>query len=762
MKMTKFTASLIALAVSSTFAVQAEDNRYIIHVDDNNKNGITALAKKLGGEIKLDANGFISATFKDQDLNTVKKLMSNPTKSLQSRGISNASTAITNAVYTGIEADVRRYPMLESGYSDGAGDPRLQQVTPYSIKQSQADQVNFNASAGMKVCVIDSGLDATNPDFVWANITGDNDSGTGNWNENGGPHGTHVAGTIGAADNNIGVVGMAPGVNMHIIKVFNDSGWGYSSDLAYAAQKCTAAGANIITMSLGGGAANATEENAFDAFTAAGGLVVAAAGNDGDATRSFPAGYESVMMIGGNSKDNGRYEASQFPSCSSTKDDCVEVTAGGLDVLSTYPEDMATVTEMSADGQSYVSAALENFGSVTGSVYYMGTAEATDSGANGSICVIDRGNIAFHDKVKNCEDSGGIGAIIVNNEAGLLSSATLGDTNTTTIPAVGAAQEDKSALLAATTTTIDMTRSNYGYMSGTSMATPGVAGVAALVWSNYSNCNGSDIREALKATAADLGAAGHDVYYGHGVVQAKDAFDHLATNGCGVVVIPPVTGTELVNGEAQTSLTADKDNDLTFTFEVPAGASDLTFNSTSGTGDADLYINFASVASSSNNDCKSEKSSSTESCSISNVQAGTYHVTLSAYSNFSGVSLVASYTEASTGTNSYSNEANFAISDHSTSTSSIAVSDSGSSAVATIDVDITHTYSGDLLLTLVSPSGAEQVLRSYTGSSTKNIKESYDVTGFASNERNGNWTLNVYDNGTADTGTLNAWTINFK
>lgn len=93
--------------------------------------------------------------------------------------------------------------------------------------------------------------------------------------------------------------------------------------------------------------------------------------------------------------------------------------------------------------------------------------------------------------------------------------------------------------------------------------------------------------------------------------------------------------------------------------------------------------------------------------------------------------------------------------------SSIDVNDSGSNAVASIDVDITHTYSGDLLLTLVSPSGAEQVLRSYTGYEENDVKESYDVTGFASNERNGSWTLKVYDNGIEDTGTINAWTINF-
>nr|WP_281559373.1 proprotein convertase P-domain-containing protein [Thalassomonas sp. RHCl1] len=113
-------------------------------------------------------------------------------------------------------------------------------------------------------------------------------------------------------------------------------------------------------------------------------------------------------------------------------------------------------------------------------------------------------------------------------------------------------------------------------------------------------------------------------------------------------------------------------------------------------------------------------------------------------------------------TNTYSNTTSASITDNNTTSSSITVNDSGSSAIATVDVDITHTYSGDLLLTLVSPSGAEQVLRSYTGRSTDDIKESYNVEGFASSERNGNWTLKVHDNAGGDTGTLNSWTINFK
>ncbi|BBN80836.1 hypothetical protein PA25_08210 [Pseudoalteromonas sp. A25] len=518
MKLNKFTSALMFAGMCAAASAQASDDRYIIQVENNNKGIVKALAKQLGAQLHVDGDGFIAATFSGKDLSQVKGLLNNPHVKL-------------------VEQDFKRVPL--GIYNDDAGDAMTQQLTPYAVYQSQANQVTFNANAGMKVCVIDSGLDNSNPDFIWGNITGDNDSGTGNWYEHGGPHGTHVAGTIGAADNNVGVVGMAPGVAMHIIKVFNAEGWGYSSDLAHAANLCSQAGANIISMSLGGGGSNSTESNAFANFNAAGGLVVAAAGNDGNDVRSYPAGYPSVMMIGANDANNEIADFSQFPSCASgrgknaTEDEtiCVEVTAGGVDTLSTYPAGMATSASLSADGNVMASSAMENSGTVSGSLFFMGTAEAIDSSASGKVCLIDRGNISFHDKVANCEASGGIGAIIVNNEAGML-YGTLGDTNTTTIPAVGAAFEDRSALVSATNATINIGTSDYGFMSGTSMATPAVSGIAALVWSNHPECTGQEIRAALKATAEDAGAAGKDVYFGYGIVKAADADAYLTANGC--------------------------------------------------------------------------------------------------------------------------------------------------------------------------------------------------------------------------------------
>jgi len=168
----------------------------------------------------------------------------------------------------------------------------------------------------------------------------------------------------------------------------------------------------------------------------------------------------------------------------------------------------------------------------------MGTAEAVDASANGKVCVIDRGNISFHDKVQNCENSGGVGAVLINNEAGML-YGTLGETNATSIPAIGAALEDRTLLIAATNMDITIGTSDYGFMSGTSMATPAVSGLAALVWSNHNNCTGTDIRNALKASAEDAGSNGHDVYFGAGIVKASAADAYLTANGCGDVVEPP-------------------------------------------------------------------------------------------------------------------------------------------------------------------------------------------------------------------------------
>ena len=100
---------------------------------------------------------------------------------------------------------------------------------------------------------------------------------------------------------------------------------------------------------------------------------------------------------------------------------------------------------------------------------------------------------------------------------------------------------------------------------------------------------------------------------------------------------------ELQNGIPKTGLSASQGNELRYTLQVPNGASNLSFNISGGSGDADLYIRFGNAPTTSTYDCRPYLNGNSETCNISNIQAGTYHVMVRAYRTFSGVSLTGSY-----------------------------------------------------------------------------------------------------------------------
>ena len=434
-----------------------------------------------------------------------------------------------HASVASVEEDSKRYPMGPTApYKAG-------QTIPYGIRMVQADLLpQLDKLAGNKtVCIIDSGYSREHEDLKDNIVTGDSDpGGAGDWFVDGSHHGTHVAGTIAAMNNKkVGVVGVLPNkkVKLHIVKVFGDDGaWAYTSTLVAASNKCEDAGANIISMSLGGPLPNAAERTNFQRLSDAGILSIAAAGNGGNTLTSYPAGYPAVMSVAAVDENKALGSFSQ-------RNADVEIAAPGVGVLSTVPMGTGVAGSLKVDTVKYDTNALDGSPSVsaTAALANFGIGDATDPAVAGKVCLIQRGTVAFSDKVKNCQDSGGVGAVIYNNAPGNF-VGTLG-TVVTTIPSVSVSDTDGTALLGqlGLASTVAVGASNYSKFDGTSMATPHVSGVAALVWSYFPTCTGEQIRQTLNKSAMDLGTAGRDTRFGWGLVQAKAAYDRALSMGCG-------------------------------------------------------------------------------------------------------------------------------------------------------------------------------------------------------------------------------------
>lgn len=100
----------------------------------------------------------------------------------------------------------------------------------------------------------------------------------------------------------------------------------------------------------------------------------------------------------------------------------------------------------------------------------------------------------------------------------------------------------------------------------------------------------------------------------------------------------------LENGVAKTGLSGATGSMTYYTIAIPAGATNLSVAMSGGTGDADLYVRFGSQPTTSTYDCRPYKNGNAETCSFASPSAGTYHVAVRAYSAYSGVSLVATWT----------------------------------------------------------------------------------------------------------------------
>jgi len=206
------------------------------------------------------------------------------------------------------------------------------QVLPWGVDRVEADLV-WGTTTGdpIKVAVVDTGIDTTHPDLT-ANLKGGYSAVkyTRSYNDDNG-HGTHVAGTIAAANNSLGVVGVAPKADLYAIKVLDRAGTGYLSDIIKGIDWAVSSKVNVINMSLGTSSYSPTFEAACRRATLAGITIVAAAGNAGPglSTVGYPARFADVIGVSASDSTN------MLASFSSRGPE-VDVAAPGVSINSTY------------------------------------------------------------------------------------------------------------------------------------------------------------------------------------------------------------------------------------------------------------------------------------------------------------------------------------------------------------------------------------------------------------------------------------------
>jgi subtilisin len=287
--------------------------------------------------------------------------------------------------------------------------------------QGATTVVPGQGGAGARVAVVDTGVDCGHEDLAGGCVYGANFTGAGQPFDGHG-HGTHVAGIIGARQNGVGTVGVAPESTIYAVKVLADNGSGALSWVAAGIDWAVANNMDVINMSLGASSGSIALAEAVAAAQAAGVLVVSAAGNSGCCnTVAFPAKYAGSMAVGAVDVND------VIASFSSTGPE-VDISAPGVAVRSSVP---------------------------------VGTC------ASGL-----------------CDPTG------------------------------------------------------YKTLNGTSMATPHVAGVGALLMSR--GFTAAQAWYAMTSTARDLGATGYDTFYGHGRVNALAAVNSTPTDPPPPPPPPPV------------------------------------------------------------------------------------------------------------------------------------------------------------------------------------------------------------------------------
>ena len=424
----------------------------------------------------------------------------------------------------------------------------VQQEIPWGVRAVKASSVwSVTRGAGVNVAVVDSGIDLQHPDLAGNYAGGYNtfDSTQQPVDDHG--HGTHVAGIIAAADNTFGTVGVAPAVKLWAVKVLAADGSGKDENLIAAldwiiGKKKEIGGQWVANMSLGAQAGTDALAQAVQRAVDARIILVAAAGNTGRERLLFPAGYDGVISVGAVDSQLKIWSLSAYSNS-------LSIVAPGVDVPSTMLRDKTTIAEVEAPlqilgGFPVTGSPMAN---VLGGYLNCGFGRIQDipSDTAGKICVIERSPagedaIPFGTKARNAKEAGAVGVIIYNDDdvtrADYTRWALVDDDETYVFPltiAMTLANGQKLLNGIPGLITESYRYREYGPMSGTSMATPHVTGVAALLLALAPNANFAQLESVIQRTAQDIDVKGWDYKSSWGVIDAFAAAKMIAPGSFG-------------------------------------------------------------------------------------------------------------------------------------------------------------------------------------------------------------------------------------
>lgn len=427
-------------------------------------------------------------------------------------------------------------PMLARGQSTTSYVLSGSIERPWGIDAVKAPEAwETTKGEGVRVLVLDTGLDKSHEDLAGRFEAGRNFAREVKpgapypyFDENG--HGTHVAGTVLADGQNSGLVGVAPEARLlagrvcdrgcSSIAIVEGVNWGVEQKV------------DVINMSLGGLFSSAQERVAYERAEQAGVVIVAASGNSGFGRVSYPAAIASIVAVGAINSDLEKADFSQWGPQ-------LDIMAPGVDVNSSVPEGMGRDAEVLLDrGEGFDPIVSRPFmGSpvqedpVQGKLVYTGLGKPDDFrnvDLRGHIALIKRGEITFRDKTLNAIRAGAKAVVIFNNEPGPLNGSLSEDGSEVAVPVIGVEQELGEEIVellqarSVISVSVATVRTNHSELSGTSMASPHVAGVAALILGANPFLTPAQVREILRNTATPV-ENNEDNRYGRGIVNAEKA-----------------------------------------------------------------------------------------------------------------------------------------------------------------------------------------------------------------------------------------------